>query len=109
MKIKLSNKCEYCGNIDYLEHFFWSCIMLKSFWHNVCQTISAVVGKQIHLKENDVIFGYDIKKQNSQENKNINYIILIAKMSISKYKYGDKYDLSFVFEHELALRKKYMY
>ena len=34
----------------------------------------------------------------------INHVILIAKMCISKYRYGKYYDLFFLFERELSLR-----
>ena len=32
MKIKTSDKCEYCKTHDLIEHFFFHCKRLEGFW-----------------------------------------------------------------------------
>ena len=60
-------------------------------------------GKLIKLELKDVLFGYN-ETENSSDVLAINHVILIAKMCISKYRYGKYYDLFFLFERELSLR-----
>ena len=59
--------------------------------------------KLIKLKLKDVLFGYN-ETENGSDVLAINHVILIAKMCISKYRYGKYYDLFFLFERELSLR-----
>ena len=62
MKIKDCNRCDYCNEIDYVEHFFWRCTKLSTFWHTVKYQIYTVTGKRIELSESDVMFGYQVEK-----------------------------------------------
>ena len=59
--------------------------------------------KLIKLKLKDVLFGYN-ETENGSDVLAINHVILIAKMCISKYRYGKYYDLLFLIERELSLR-----
>ena len=59
--------------------------------------------KLIKLKLKDVLFGYN-ETENGSDVLAINRVILIAKMCISKYRYGKYYDRFFLFERELGLR-----
>ena len=59
--------------------------------------------KLIKLKLKEVLFGYN-ETENNSDVLAINHVILIAKMCISKYRYGRYYDLFFLFERELSLR-----
>ena len=55
----------------------------------------------------DVLFGYNDgynETENDSDVLAINHVILIAKMCISKYRYGKYYDLFFLFEGVLSLR-----
>ena len=55
------------------------------------------------IKLKDVLFGYN-ETENGSDVLAISRVILIAKMCISKYRYGKYYDLFFLFERELGLR-----
>ena len=55
------------------------------------------------IKLKDVLFGYNETEKGSDVLA-INYVILIAKMCISKYRYVKCFDLFFLFERELSLR-----
>jgi hypothetical protein len=104
MKIKESNRCSYCEETDYLEHFFWKCIHLKDYWKKIEGIIYKLIGKRIAVTEEIVLFGYNLPFYDQKEVKEINYIILIAKICISKFKYGDGLDISYIFDYELGLR-----
>ena len=61
------------------------------------------VDKLIKLKLKDVLFGYN-ETENSNDVLAINHVIPIAKMCISKYRYGKYFDPFLLFERELNLR-----
>ena len=108
MKIKESHLCETCGTIDYTEHFFVECNKLNGFWSFICNKILIDTGIRITLTTNNILFGVsrkDVNKISSTCLRYINYIILIGKMCISKFKYGKIKNLSMIFEHEFHLRR----
>ena len=59
--------------------------------------------KLIQLKLKDILFGYN-ETENSGNVLAIIHAILIAKMCISKYRYGKYFDLFLLFEREPSLR-----
>jgi len=105
MGIKDSVVCDFCGEVDYIEHFFYSCTHLKDFWLHIESTIFKQVGILVKLNINAILFGFDVDNL-IIENRTINHILLIAKMSISKYKYGERINIKFIFDNELSLRIK---
>ena len=105
MKIRDNNQCSLCGEVDYIEHFFWRCKKLYNFWKNVNHHIFLKTGIHITLNETDVLFGYKVHDQKVINIKIINHILLIAKMTISKYRYGDKINPTCIFNQELCVRK----
>lgn len=104
MKKRENNRCSLCGDIDFIEHFFFKCPRISLFWKNVEKQIYIKTGSQIKLKETDVLFGFQPNKQQDQTIRNINFILLVAKMSISIYKYGEGFDPNCIFERELSIR-----
>ena len=44
----------------------------------------------------------------SQEVRFINNLILITKLVISKFRYGESYDINYMFDNDVAIRKKYL-
>ena len=108
MGIRNSMLCQDCNVIDSLEHFFFSCSKIRKIWE-LCQNfIFSSISKHIILTENDVIFGYRIDFLKSQEVRFINHLILITKMVISKFRYGESYDINYMFDNDVAIRKKYL-
>ena len=103
MKIAETNRCS-CGDVDYIEHFFWKCPKLDQFWTNVIRNITLITGENILLQEMDVLFGYHTENMKNVNVRTINHILLIAKMTISKYKYGTEINPICIFENELAVR-----
>ena len=98
--IKNSNQCQFCNQLDTLEHFFYYCNEIKHIWDKAESLIAAVAGQRVGLSERCAMMGYS----NKAKFKEINQIILITKMCISKYKFGRQYNLTVIFENECSLR-----
>ena len=47
MKIKENNKCDYCDNVDFVEHSLVCCDRLHSYWQNVIEWIKKEIGINI--------------------------------------------------------------
>ena len=101
-----NNKCTFCNDtIDFIEHFFVHCKQISNIWTNVKDVFYHKYQKQVILNEITILFGIVGSVFLSVEEINcINHLILIAKMCISKYKYGTPIMLNIMFEKELSLR-----
>ena len=76
-------------------------------WNYVTGLIRQIANINITLNEKNVLFGIDTKEIpgiDKQHLKTINHIILIAKMCISKYRYGTPINLIPMIEHEMLIR-----
>ena len=107
MKVKPSGLCETCQVPDYIEHFFFECSTTQTFWNNVNNFIRIKGDLDIHLNKTNILMGItrsDFPSLNNNSLKFINSIILIGKLSISKYIYGKIKNLSLIFENEYSLR-----
>ena len=107
MKIKETNKCDYCQDTDFIEHFFYNCKKLQGFWEHVAKTIEGEIGININLSVVNVLFGIllkDIEGITRNDLKYVNEVILIAKMCISKLRYGPLDNIFIIFEMEMTLR-----
>ena len=108
-KIKSSNKC-ICGEIDYIDHYFINCPLIKDYWRGVKNYILSLTNFNIPESTPCRLFGLDISDRNinlQPETINlINYVLLIAKSAISKAKYYNSTNYTMYFENELSLRNK---
>ena len=87
MKVTETNKCSLCPDlVDYLEHFFYECKIVKDFWKEVAQYIYNKYTVKIALSVCIVLFGIQDQTINKHTLHEINHVILIGKMSISIYK-----------------------
>ena len=98
--------CDSCGEVDYIEHFFWRCYKIQQFWSYVSNVMFKISGQQVRLSEQTVLFGIDVGNFKSDVNRKLNHVILIAKMTISKFRYGDGFDINCMFDNEIAIRMK---
>ena len=106
MKIKDSDKCEWCGVIDTSIHFFFECSIVKVIWKEIEKLIFSKTGHTVHLTAKSVLLGITHNKNYGKQKSNIiNLLILIGKHTISKGKYGKLKNLSIILEHELLIRK----
>ena len=99
-----SDLCVKCQVKDYMEHFFINCSEIKGLWKHIERDLTAKIGKQIVLTEENIIFGIT-EGYESKIVKLINLFIIIGKMCISKVKYGEKKNIIMVFEFEKDIRK----
>ena len=102
--VKSTENCDYCEQKDYIEHFFWGCFKIKPIWDLVKNAIYIQTGKQIKLSVTDVLLGYTSAEFNRCDIQFVNKTILIAKMCISKFKYGTAHNIACIFEAEMHLR-----
>jgi len=109
MDLANSDRCSFClTETDFIEHFFYECLKIKRIWSYVEQLFYARHGLKICLNAQSVLLGIiDGKTQglNITQLKCINFFILVAKMCVSKYRYGTPIDIIVMFDIELQLRK----
>ena len=110
MKIKNSSLCENCQKTDFIEHFFFHCNKLQGYWKHVSNTIFIKTEVRIDINETIALFGIDKTnshiKTNSKKRTKINHILLVAKMCISKARYGKCPNAKLLFETEMHLRER---
>ena len=97
-----SSNCSKCDVEDYLEHFFFYCKSVKQLWNEVNSIIQVQMGKNVTLSVTTCLFGYYMGSQ--VENAFINKLIIIGKLCLSKFKYGNHPNLIMLLHQELRLR-----
>ena len=111
MGIEPSEKCEYCGVTDYVEHLFFECKRIGKFWEKVERLIKERIGKNISLTKYSIILGIEqddnFRNLISNEVCAINRLLIIAKLSISKSR-KEKKNVDIVFEGELNIREMHL-
>ena len=95
--------CLSCAEIDFIEHFFCECKIVKPLWQEVEDLAKIKYGKIIKLQNTDILFGKDV--ESPKKFTYLNSLILIAKMCISKFKYGQHPNILYLFTRECKLRK----
>ena len=107
MKIKTSDKCEFCDEVDFIEHFFFHCSKIRMLWKEIEKHILFRFNLRIKIDATHVLFG--VMKLSEKISKNnlykINTIIAVGKLVISKYKYGNSRNLIEIYEKEMYIRK----
>ena len=105
MKIKPSPICSFCDDMDSMEHFFFLCEKVKILWDEVTKEINLYMGLRITLTGKSIILGVNeimgISKRNLYQ---INNVINVAKLAISKYKYGPKRPILDIYFMDSILR-----
>ena len=88
---------------------FIQCQRIGSFWSKVEALILIKTNKSIKLNENIILLGIEQDKQHEKLRKKeiyeINEILVIGKLSISKSKINNS-NIDLTFERELRLRNK---
>ena len=106
MKLKDTEMCEWCESVDHTDHAFFSCFKIKPIWSEVEGYFSAKTNKIVKIEKEDAIFG--VMKQdtclNSRQLSFLNHLILIGKLTISKFRYGDRQNIIDMLHRELGMR-----
>lgn len=102
-----SPNCSTCMVPDTVEHFFFHCKLVQDLWEEVKKQLQLILNMSVKLAEQDVILGLLDREMIQQEPiyRQVNQIILIAKLCISKYKYGTHPNLLAIFDNETCLRQ----
>ena len=110
MGIKETELCEFCGVTDFIEHMFIHCTLLKGFWKKVFQLIHFYTNEKFPTSDNNILFGFNYESFKFQKIKinTANHILLVAKMCVSKMRYGSVKNIELIFETEMNIRKKYL-
>ena len=87
-KIKPTNKCDECGEVDSIEHHFYYCKTSTTFWNRLKSWMVGNLGFGIGLTVCEVIFGIPI--YNNSDFKIINFLILIGKWYLNSMKTQNK-------------------
>jgi hypothetical protein len=104
MGLKDSTSCAHCKETDSIEHFFFHCKTIKRVWNSCQNMIFKETNKQIKLTLNDILFGHKTENIKDKTIKIINHLIMITKMSISKFKYGNQINIDIILDREARLR-----
>ena len=106
MGIVKSEKCDFCDEKDYVEHAFFNCYRLESFWVDVSKRIGLKLNMRIKLLDKSVLLGIEQEFQHfsNEEQKFINLIVMIGKLTIIKNKMT-KINIGLIFDREISLRK----
>ena len=107
MKIKESNTCDFCTCEDFIEHFFVYCEKVKPVWIEIEKQLMTMLNKPFKLSIIDKLIGLkSSKKDLSVTEKNIiNHAILIGKITISKYRYGMRFNIIDMLHREANFRQ----
>ena len=99
-----SSNCDFCGVRDFIEHFFCDCITVRPLWSVLETKIELILGQNFVITEIFKLFGVTAVDVPACFVDKINHLLLLAKMCISKFKYGSYHDIVLLFEYELELR-----
>lgn len=105
MGVRGSRECEWCKTDDVVEHFMAECTMVRSLWQEIENQIAIYTGKRIKLEVSHILFGLvENVDLNKHQLKQANLAILVGKMTVSKYKYGQKRNILDIFNTEASMR-----
>ena len=81
------------------------------YWEFVFREITNLTNCTFQRNINSILFGItkdEVKGVKKQDINTANYLILLAKVCVSKMRYGQISDIYVIFEAEWALRKNYV-
>ena len=103
-KIKNTPNCDYCGQIDNLEHFFFYCPDTYHFWDQIRTWFVKFGIHNINLTVLEVLFG--LVNLQPKLYFLVNYVVLVAKSYIRNCKKNNKNLLFKIFLKELKWKLK---
>ena len=104
MGIVDNNKCTFCLDIkDHIEHIFWQCIHVTTFWKNIETNLKArcITATNIRLTQTLILFGTEM---NTKTDPILDLLIVLGKMFIYKCKMDRNLPTAEGFEHYVNAR-----
>ena len=110
MKLRETTNCPYCPyETDFIEHFFFTCKKCVPSWKHVENILNVFLGQRVNIDVKMAILGlWKADDMGSQMVFLVNWLLLIGKMCISKFKYGTSYDIITMFDYELRFRRNHL-
>ena len=107
MKIKENNLCDLCGREDFIDHVFVHCEKIQSIWVEIEKQLLLILNKPFKFTICDKLFGIRRSERDitTKERNIINHAILIRKLTISKFRYGLRYNIVDMLNREANLRQ----
>ena len=98
--------CEFCGERDTVIHFFVHCPVARDVWKEAEKVIVQLTSKTTDLSDKVIMTGLSSQEAtlSKKDLNTLNYICLIAKHTISKYKFERVGKANILFERELWIR-----
>ena len=81
-KIKDSDVCDNCAEIENISHLLYDCEMTNTLWNNMCNWLRRITPNTIYMDKKSILLG------NPKNEIVINYIITITKHEIYKSKWN---------------------
>ena len=81
-RIKETNICEYCNEIDTIEHHFFWCVYSSEFWKKIQKWSKDNLDTSMDFTVCEILFGICI--DNNESFNIINFLILLGKQFINK-------------------------
>lgn len=103
IKKEENNICETCDKIDYTEHFFFECKQITKIWEEVEKLLLQIYDLDLKINKKYVMFGYE--DVNLAKEKQVNVLLSVAKLCISKFRYGNYPNMLSLLYFELKTRK----
>ena len=104
--IKTSNKCDFCLEVDYLDHSLVECMRLQEYWDQVIFHIENETGIQITNNTINKLFGINYSLNDKRSVQKANLYLLLAKFAIIKAKYYKIENVFSIFVSEIDFRNK---
>ena len=107
MGLSDSNVCAWCedNEMETLEHFFFGCKKNKPLWLEIEKEVNIYLGKKIKLNQQIVILGPSLIPNLSRRDLlQINHVLAVGKLAISKYKYGPRRDILEIYTTDALVR-----
>ena len=107
MYLKSSNVCDLCDDIDFIDHAFYNCRSVKKLWDDISTIISTNLNIQFKITASQALLGIPrgVLLLTPPQLKEVNHMILIGKLSISKSKVSKNRNIKIIFEQEVEIRK----
>ena len=106
MKLSENQNCKFCNELDYLEHFFFSCNKVLPLWQEIEKDIHSITGIRVKFEESTVLCGIiSLPGVKNRTLKRINHFIALGRLVISKFKYGKSRSIIEIYETDCRSRK----
>ena len=98
-----TDKCQFCGEIDEIDHYFYTCDELKPFFNSFNEWFSDTMEINIVLHSPDIIFGIP-NDNNDDLLYSLNFCILFVKSYIFQSKKEGETPIFEIFKHRIKER-----